>query len=369
MPRNLRFYFTNQLIQIVTEYVYLGIMMSSSAIFRKQMTRANRRAAQVCHTVLKLIFRTKLSNFHSHYTLFESVIKSTLLYGCGVWAQRYKQDLEPIQNNFYRRLLGLHPKLPTAIIRAETGSNHLEISIWEQTLNFLGKIRRMEQTRYAAIIFRRLFQLDKWTDTPEYNWVTQLKLGLRPFGLEDILTTAPEDFPLMYQVSMQIIEEHFQDHDKYLLERQPNNPQYKEFRYDYDQMQPEIQKEEKRTRWARLPWHLQQELEMSTKRFVSQLRQNSMFTRVGEGVVIVPHPSEDKMCLLCNRQGTDCLVHTIFECPVTAVSTADLRKLGWTADNFMKCLDEPCDDIKRVYELVRQCFKTRQFMTAEAEKQ
>ena len=48
----------------------------------------------------------------------------------------------------------MHPWLATTIVRRETASDHLEVSLWEQTRTFLYKIKRMKPERYAAIMLR-----------------------------------------------------------------------------------------------------------------------------------------------------------------------------------------------------------------------
>ena len=282
LEANLHFQFKEQPIDIVSEYVYLGILMSSSAKFRRQMNRAKIKASQVSQTILQLIFRTKLPNFNSQYTLFESVVKPTLLYGGAVWALRYKHELEPVQNNYFRRLLGMHPWLPTAIVRRETASDHLEVSLWEQILTFLYKIKRMEPERYAAIIFQRLAQLDtEGYSTYEMNWVSQVRVGLLPFGLESLLAASPEELAEYDNSSMEIIRTHFKEQDTYDLERLEDFIQYNEVFVYGRQKDPESKTETQfpkkvNRRWNQLPWCLKSNLDLQAKRLITQIRQNSV---------------------------------------------------------------------------------------------
>ena len=377
IPRGTEFKYKGKSIEIVPEYTYLGIEMSSSAVFNKQRIKAKLKATRVGATTLQLIFKTKLSNFHAHYTLFESIVKPTLLYGCAVWAHRYRQKLETIQNNYYRRLLGLHPRIQPAIVRLETGSKPIEVSIWEQTLNFLCKIKQMDGHRYAAIIFRRLLQLDQESPSWELNWVTQVRTGLQTFGLEALIEESYENILYGWNTSIKIIEDHFEEHDKYILQRLDSHPQYNSvFEYHREPATTDEEnnqrggEERSRTeiRWARLPWHLRSEEDLKMKRFITQLRQNSLYMKIKGEIVYVPNPAEEKICLYCNRNETDCLEHTLFVCPIVGISAQQLRQKGWKRDNLTKCLDQPWEDIKEIHGLIMNSLKYRRLMDIEVDQ-
>ena len=312
----------------------------------------------------------KLSNFHSQYTLFESVVKRTLLYGGAVWALRYRSELEPVQNNYFRTLLGMHPWTKTAVVRRETASSHLEASLWEQILMFLYKIKRMEPERYAATIFKRLSQLDRDGSSCELNWVSQVRIGLLPFGLDSLLTASPEEIAEYYKTSMEIIRTHFRNQDDYDLDRLENFPQYRqEFLYGEEQHlqgQPGAQVTEKvDRRWKQLPWHLKSKLDLQTKRLITQLRQNQVYMRFRDTVVSVPHPKVAMTCKMCWNQVIDSPQHAIMECPVTAVTAKTLKEHGWTQENFVKFLDSPWEDVTLVSKLIMQPIRMRLFVSTE----
>ena len=395
--------YNDELIEIVSEYVYLGVNMSSSTIFAKQADRAERKTNQVVQQILSLTHRTKISSFHSHYTLFESVIKPTLLYASPVWAHRYKLSLEPVQNNYYRRVLNLAPTLHTAIIRRETASNTLEFSIWQQTINFLCKVKHMRPSRYAFIIFNRLVQLDNEARAgtgrknqrngnmqTEYNWVTQIRQGLRPMGLDGVVTMLPEDVSKNYDQIIQIIDQHFKDQDAYALQTSNKYPQYAsllEFQQQNSQTQhsdddpqyaslqesqqqnSQIQqsnddKQEKSKRWHKLPTYLQADSSLHTKKLVAQLRQNSMWMRIKADIVRIPHESEEKICSLCNLNAVDNCIHTLLHCPVTKISAQLLTEWQWNDDNYYEKIEE-LSTTEGWEDVILQALKTRIFATTE----
>ena len=368
IEKDVKFSFKGKPIEIVDDYVYLGILMTTSSLFRRQMERAKKKAMEVLYTTLGLIFKTKLASFHAHYTLFESIVKSTLLYSCAVWSHRYKSDLEPVQNNYYRRLLGLHPQLSTAIVRSESASRLLEVSIWEQTLCFVGKIKMMDNRRYARKIFDRLHQLNAESPSWEYNWVTQVERGLMAFGLGGLLSTEPEEWSENYQASMKIINDHFVQDDQYSLERLERWPQYAQVFRNGIRNEPTTAHREE-TRWSRLPWHLKSDMSLKIKRMISQLRQGSVYLRHNDTIVSIPHEMDEVECPYCNRKAADCPQHAILECPVTAVTSQTLREEGWEPTEYMTFLNDQWENPERTYKLLMQCIRMRQLITSEAESQ
>ena len=359
------FSFNGREIEIVSSYVYLGVTMSSSTWFRMQMEKAKLKAKRVLQMVLKLIFKTRLANFHGHYTLFESIIKSTLLYGCSVWAHRYKEKPEPVQNIYYRRLLGLHPQLSSAVVRCETASQFLEISVWEQTINFIRKIKIMDNKRYAKLIFDRLVLLD--APSLDYNWVTQVRRGLTSFGLGDFITLNPEEYLTYCAAAHEVIVEPFREHDEYLTARLYDYPQYSQlFVYEKREQIGTTEANKESRRWPKLPWYLKTELSLQIKRIIAQLRQGGVHIMCNGTVVSIPHKKEDAKCSFCSLDDRNCPQHAMFECPITAVTALTLQRHGWKPSKFMEFLDVPSKDPHEVHKLLMQCVEMRRLMCAEA---
>ena len=239
--------------------------MSYSTVFTRQVRRAKTKATQVPLHTLQLIQKTNLNSFHSHYTLFESVIKPTLLYAAGVWAYQYRKELEAVQNNYYRRILSLSPTLSTSILRKEVASKPFEVSLWTQTINFLIKIRNMPANRYSFIIYNHLLQLDENERNEElrrkkmaYNWVTKIRVGLLPLGLDGVVTMLPENLRENYEEIVRIIEKPFADHDDYIMKYHQVYPQY-QMLINSETRKVELgtnaaANSDKVTRWNILPW-------------------------------------------------------------------------------------------------------------------
>lgn len=377
LEKDLKFHYKDNAIEKVDEYVYLGVLMTSSGLFARQAKRMKDKAKKVSKQLVGLIYRTKMRNFHAHYTLFESVVKPTLLYASAVWGHRYKKQLEPVQNCFYRQTLGLHHQLSACIVRRETASHHIECSIWRQTIKFIGTIKRMDASRYAFIIFHKLIQLDQQDPSWEHNWITQVKQGLVTFGLDGLLTALPEEFPNHAECGVKIINEHFDEHDKYVLERF-KHCQYAEMLKIQDIERPQRQQQqqqqqqrngrregERSERWDQLPWYLRSNITLQNKKLIAQLRQDRLYMNIQGRKVDIPSPTEEKVCPICNTTTTDSISHVLLSCRITAVKKQALQERGWHEDKYFDFLGHEWDKPNELCNLVLQSLKIRQFTEEE----
>ena len=103
-----------------------------------------------------------------------------------------------------------------------------------------------------------------------------MRIGLLPFGLDRLLSASADQLSECYKAGVEIIRGHFEEQDAYDVERLRHFPQYwREFQYGGDEAKmtsgdPKQNKED--SRWKQLPWHLRSNLDLKTKRLITQLR-------------------------------------------------------------------------------------------------
>ncbi|KAI5742771.1 hypothetical protein M8J77_011149 [Diaphorina citri] len=97
-----KFQYNGEEMEVVSEYNYLGIMFSSHGVFHKasQQALSKGRVAMAC--VRKILVNSKMTSFESRVKLFDSIVKSTLLYGAEVWGLRYEDTIEKCQTQFFK---------------------------------------------------------------------------------------------------------------------------------------------------------------------------------------------------------------------------------------------------------------------------
>jgi len=94
------FYFKGKRISIVNTYTYLGVTFASSGLFARQPIIAKTKARNACARVKSILSKSRTCSFDTNIKLYESLVKSVLLYGAEIWGLRYTNKLKALQSVF-----------------------------------------------------------------------------------------------------------------------------------------------------------------------------------------------------------------------------------------------------------------------------
>lgn len=168
-------YDDKQKIEVVSNYDYLGVTFSNSAIFLNAANTAISKANLALGATVSLINRLQLKAWDPVNKLFKSLTVSNLTYVIQIWGLRYLEEIEKIQNSFYKKILHLPQNTPNYAVRLETGVPRLSVLVFKYTLNLIEKILLMEDSRYPKICFLRLRQLAREPKSDsKFNWYKQV---------------------------------------------------------------------------------------------------------------------------------------------------------------------------------------------------
>ena len=120
--------------------------------------------------------------------IFQSLVKSIILYASPIYALRYLQDLEKIQTLFIKRILNLPQCTPDYALRLEVGAPHIRILIFKQLINWTVKILDIQDFRYPKICFLKQKAISQFAaNDTKYNWMNQIKqIFFKPIN-EDLI--------------------------------------------------------------------------------------------------------------------------------------------------------------------------------------
>lgn len=104
--RNLQFFITGTELEIVTEYRYLGIFLSTSGSYLRCKQHMDE---QENNAMFSLSGKIRIFNlrFQMQLDLFNKLIKPILLYGCKIWAIGNLKIIERVQLEFLKMILNL----------------------------------------------------------------------------------------------------------------------------------------------------------------------------------------------------------------------------------------------------------------------
>lgn len=179
-------------LEVVHEYLYLGILFSENGTFSDHEADVRRKIELAAVLVRSTLSRACSISRPLEHKLFQAKICSVMLYGAEFWALWSGYSLEQIQLQYYKRLFFLHTSTPAYVVRHHFGLCRLQSFVIERALRWYNKILCMPEDRWPRRCLMRLLSRD---DAPEFNWLSQLRLHMSSAGLN------LPDFPCQVNVA------------------------------------------------------------------------------------------------------------------------------------------------------------------------
>ena len=119
---------SNDNIEVVDDYKYLGILFSRSGSFHKAKQHIAKQATKAMYYIIKKA-KELLLPIDMQIDLFNKMVKPILLYGCECWGYGNNNVLERVQLKFLKYILGIKSSTPNCIVYGETGVKPLQVDI------------------------------------------------------------------------------------------------------------------------------------------------------------------------------------------------------------------------------------------------
>ena len=127
-------------LEIVTAWRYLGITFHRLASFKTHIKKLKLDLQTKQLTLINYFKMKHLIIFIFHKKLFEAVVLYCLSCAAPVWAWPLADELETIQNPYYRCLLNLPFLTPDYLLQKELKILPLQLPLFKATINFWKKI-------------------------------------------------------------------------------------------------------------------------------------------------------------------------------------------------------------------------------------
>ncbi len=142
------FTYNSHVLEEVSEFKYLGFIINRDVkLVHTQNTLISQ--ALIAQANLDIYLRK-----HKHlpvkvvFELFDTLVKTRLLYGCDIWGCDICKDIELFHLRFIKKILGVKGSTNTCLLYMETGRYPLYIEIYKRVIKYWLKITTSEDHQY-----------------------------------------------------------------------------------------------------------------------------------------------------------------------------------------------------------------------------
>ena len=154
------FKYNNNVIEIVKDFNYLGIIFSRSGSFCKAKKHLATQAQKAMYGVIKKIRLYDLS-IECQLDLFDKIVVPVLLYACEIWGYENIDIIERVHLRFLKHILNLKNSTPSFMVYGETGRYPLYVTVYTRMISHWAKVLASDECRICKIVYRYLYEQHK----------------------------------------------------------------------------------------------------------------------------------------------------------------------------------------------------------------
>ena len=198
-----KFYVDQKEIQVVDDYVYLGVNFHYNGSFKNAIKKQIKQARKAMYSLLS---KTRILGLPVDIVLelFNVCVVPILLYGAEIWGYENVEELDIFHRQFLRIILKAHKFTPNAMLYGETGTYELATLIDSRMVNFWAKLRNSQGNKISSILCNFVSEISVEKDEKntsseertnadvisaeknEFRWCTKVKTVLKATGFPNI---------------------------------------------------------------------------------------------------------------------------------------------------------------------------------------
>ena len=134
-----RWYYNNELLDVVNDFNYLGVVFNFTGSFVLNNQCIIGKGLKAMHVLLQHIKRLEV-NPKLSLQLFDAFVGSILNYGCPIWGVSKSKDIERLHLKFCKTLLGVCQSTSNAAVYGELSRVLLYINRYVQVIKYWFKV-------------------------------------------------------------------------------------------------------------------------------------------------------------------------------------------------------------------------------------
>ncbi|CAG7822816.1 unnamed protein product, partial [Allacma fusca] len=175
-PKTEKFQWGKTPLKCTTEYKYLGVLFSQSGSSLPTLKDFIARGRMALAALWPMFIKAKLPLSKTHFALFNSMVKSVVTYGAGIWGLQHLGEIDKLQHYFVKKLLRLPKNTPAFFLNLEFKLDKISVSVVRSALLLWLRCLQSYAGNYANDLLKNCY-VDMWNEKPEdckYSWSSQL---------------------------------------------------------------------------------------------------------------------------------------------------------------------------------------------------
>ena len=167
LSRKEKWTYKGEEIRIVSEYTYLGVVLTPKMVFTKHLEQRNISAKASINATWRTYFGNDKISVAAKWKMFGAVSRAVQAYASQIWGMEYFEEVDKLQIYFFKRIYRLPVCTPTYGIMLESGMENGHLYTLKLHLNYIYKTLfvydrdRLPRQLSKKILERKIFWAEK----------------------------------------------------------------------------------------------------------------------------------------------------------------------------------------------------------------
>ena len=173
VTKHRNFLFGSRPLEVVSEYVYLGMCFNYNGTFSNAIEKQISQATKAMYSLITKARRLFLP-LDIVCDLFDKTVLPVLIYSCEIWGCGNLYPIEVFYRKFLKIILNLNISTPSAMIYGEVGKLPIELTIKKRMLSYWIKVSEDSRFKFSNTIYRLMLKLYNPTSIYNFPWFRKI---------------------------------------------------------------------------------------------------------------------------------------------------------------------------------------------------
>ena len=177
------FTYNGEPIDVVDDFIYLGVKLNSNGSFKKEQVYASEQANK---SLYGIISKSRQLNFDLdlQIDMFNKVVMPVALYGCETWGAYGCEIVSRVQLKYYKYILKLNKNTSKNMLLGELGQLPMAELIKKRVLNYWFQIVTCRnEYKLTSIMYKLMLSHYNTNGNCKPGWLNFVKKSLDELGL------------------------------------------------------------------------------------------------------------------------------------------------------------------------------------------